>query len=107
PILIIPGMHPNVIAVAVGYGRSSNDAGKTGDYLGKAVVDAGKNVYPMLSFNGTTAECYAVATIEKTGTTYRIAQTQVHNATEGRPVIREKTLSVFIANPEEQRREDE
>ena len=37
--------------------------------------------------------------IEKTGNTYPIAQTQVHNITEGRPVVRETTLAKFIARP--------
>ena len=107
PVLIIPGIHPNVIAVAVGYGRQSNNKEKTGEYLGISVVGAGANVYPMASFNGTTVDYTAIATIEKTGKTYMIAQNQVHNTTEGRPVVRETTLAKFKSDPKELGREEE
>jgi molybdopterin-containing oxidoreductase family iron-sulfur binding subunit len=36
-----------------------------------------------------------------------VAQTQVHNVTEGRPIIRETTLAKFIADPKELNREEE
>jgi molybdopterin-containing oxidoreductase family iron-sulfur binding subunit len=107
PILILPGIHPNVIALAVGYGRQSNNKDKTADYIGKAANGAGINVFPLATFNGTTTDYFAPATIEKTGKTYMIAQTQVHNVTEGRPVVRETTLKDFIAHPEEIKKEEE
>ncbi|MEO6456312.1 MAG: 4Fe-4S dicluster domain-containing protein, partial [Ginsengibacter sp.] len=107
PILILPGIHPNVVAVAVGYGRQSNNKEKTAEYIGRAANGSGINVYPFATFNGSTVDYFAPATIEKTGNTYMIAQTQVHNVTEGRPIIRETTLSNFIANPKELSREEE
>ena len=42
PVLIIPGMDPNTIAIAVGYGRVKE--------LGKAAGEVGKNVYNLSSF---------------------------------------------------------
>src|SRR5665213_3017169 len=45
PILIIPGLHPNVIAIAVGYGRQSLDKSKTSDFIGHAANGVGVNVY--------------------------------------------------------------
>ena len=108
PVLILPGIHPDVVAIAVGYGRKSKVEDKTGDYIGKAANGAGVNVYPLASFNGTTVDYYAVnVTIEKTGDTYPVAQSQVHNVTEGRPVIRETTLTKFIADPKELNKEEE
>ncbi|MEP6596317.1 MAG: TAT-variant-translocated molybdopterin oxidoreductase, partial [Ginsengibacter sp.] len=107
PVLIIPGIHPNVIALAVGYGRQSNNKDKTADYIGPAANGAGINVYPLATFNGATTDYFAPATIEKTGKTYVIAQTQVHNVTEGRPIVRETTLKDFIAHPEEIKKEEE
>jgi molybdopterin-containing oxidoreductase family iron-sulfur binding subunit len=47
------------------------------------------------------------ATIESTGETYKIATSQTHSITEGRPVVREATLEEFIADPGEQNREEE
>lgn len=107
PAIIIPGIHPNVIALAVGYGRQSNNKDKTADYIGRAANGSGVNVYPLASFNGTTVDYFSTGTIEKTGDTYPIAQTQTHNFTEGRPVIRETTLAKFIANPKELNEEQE
>ncbi len=107
PALIIPGMHPNVIAVAVGYGRQSNNKDKTAEFIGPAANGVGVNVYPLAIFNGTTVTYSAPATIEKTGSTFPIAQTQVHNITEGRPVVRETTLARFISDPGEANKEAE
>lgn len=107
PILIIPGIHPAVIAMAVGYGRQSINKDKTADFIGPAAKGVGVNVYPLAVFNGTTVTYSAPVTIEKTGNTYPIAQTQVHQITEGRPVVRETTLSDFTARPDELREEVE
>ncbi len=101
PILIMPGIHPQVIAMAVGYGRQSSNKEKTAEYIGPAANGVGVNVYPLAVFNGTTVSYSAPVTIEKTGNTYPIAQTQVHQITEGRPVVRETTLANFIARPNE------
>ena len=107
PILIMPGIHPNVIAIAVGYGRKSINSERTAEYIGAAANGVGVNVYPFASYNGTTVSYSAPVTIEKTGNTYPIAQTQVHQITEGRPVVRETTLANFIARPGEMQEERE
>ncbi len=99
PILIIPGTHPNVIAIAVGYGRESNDKSKTKEFIGPSAAEVGVNVYPLAGFNGTSINYFATATIEKTGKMFPIAQSQTHSITEGRPIVRETTLSKFIAHP--------
>ncbi|MEP6626377.1 MAG: 4Fe-4S dicluster domain-containing protein, partial [Ginsengibacter sp.] len=101
PILIIPGTHPNVIAIALGYGRESNDKTKTKQFIGPAAAGVGVNVYPMTSFSGSSVSYSAPATIEKTGKMFPIAQSQTHSITEGRPVVRETTLTKFIAHPGE------
>ena len=107
PILIMPGIHPNVIAMAVGYGRQSINKDKTAEYIGPAANGVGVNVYPLAYYNGTTVTYSSAVTIEKTGDTYPIAQTQVHQITEGRPVVRETTLANFIARPGEVQEERE
>ncbi|HVI48899.1 MAG TPA: TAT-variant-translocated molybdopterin oxidoreductase [Chitinophaga sp.] len=94
PLLIVPGLHPDVIAIAVGYGRSNNS--------GKAAGQIGKNAYPFVSFNGQTFDYFAVdATVEATGEKFPVALTQTHNSYEGRPIIKETTLEEFIKNPKE------
>lgn len=93
PVLVVPGVHPNVIAVAVGYGRSEK--------AGRAAANVGKNVYPLVSFNGSSFDYAAVdVAFEKTSDTYDIAYTQSHNQYEGRvEVVREYTLTDFKAKP--------
>jgi molybdopterin-containing oxidoreductase family iron-sulfur binding subunit len=99
PVLIIPGIHKDVVAIAVGYGRKSADEKNTSEYIGKSAVGAGKNAYPLVSFDGTN-QYSSVVKIEKTGNTYPLAQTQVHGSNESRPVIYETSLTSFTANPE-------
>jgi MoCo/4Fe-4S cofactor protein with predicted Tat translocation signal len=102
PALIIPGTHSNVIGIAVGFGRQSADVKNTGDYIGRAVVGAGKNAFPLAMFNGQTIEWYAPSvSVEKTNEIYQIAQTQTHNSYEGRTeVVKEMTLADFKKSPD-------
>jgi len=94
PILVIPGMNANTIAVAVGYGRSEG--------WGKTAAGVGKNVYHFASFNGNNVDYSNAVTIEKTGRKEKIAQTQIHNSYEGRvEVVRETTLASFKKDPNE------
>ena len=100
PILIIPGIHPNVVAVALGYGRQSGDINKTAEHIGRSANGAGKNAYPLVGFDGTGFRYSTVADIKKGGNTYVLAQTQVHGSSESRPVIYEGSLNKFIEDPE-------
>jgi MoCo/4Fe-4S cofactor protein with predicted Tat translocation signal len=100
PVLLIPGIQQNTIAIAVGYGRESSNKEKTAELIGRSAVSAGQNAYPLVSFDGTTNSYFAPVTVEKTEKTYPLAQTQVHGYTESRPVIYETSLTSFVANPE-------
>ena len=93
PLLIIPGMNSNTIAIATGYGRSAK--------TGRAAFGSGKNIYPMVGFNGQTYE-YNVSdvTIEKTGEMYDIAQMQTHSTYGNRiEVIKEASLATIQKDP--------
>ena len=100
PVLIIPGTHPDVIAVAVGYGRKSNEAGKTKEYIGAAANGVGFNAYPMATLAGNSIVYNTITNVEKSSNVYPIAQSQTHNITEGRPIVREISLKDFKADPE-------
>lgn len=99
PALIIPGTHPEVVAIALGYGRKSADEKKTADYIGPSAAGTGKNVYPLTHFNGTHISYNTTGTVEHTRKVFPLALTQTHDITEGRPVVREQTLKSFIADP--------
>jgi molybdopterin-containing oxidoreductase family iron-sulfur binding subunit len=99
PALIIPGTHPDTIAIAVGYGRSEK--------LGKAVIGTGKNAFPFASLSGSSVSFInADVTITSTGDTYPVALTQTHNrydTAQGNrtEVMKELTLAEYKADPEE------
>ncbi|ATL46379.1 [Fe-S]-binding protein [Chitinophaga caeni] len=96
PLLIVPGIHPEVVAIAVGYGRGKKEN------VGKAAGEVGQNAYKFVTYNGTTFDYFSTAVeAEATGKMYPIGQTQTHNSYEGRPIVKETTLEEFLANPEE------
>ena len=91
PVLIIPGIETNTIAIAVGYGRNEKS--------GRATVGAGKNVY-QLALNGDWN--IGDVGIELTTEKYKVAQGQTHSSYEGRvEVVKEVTLENFKKNPKE------
>lgn len=95
PIIVVPGMHNDVVAVATGYGRSKN--------VGRAAASddkqGGKNAYPFASFNGTNIEYYSPVTVANTGDKYEVAVIQTHSSYENRPVVHEFTLDEFKKDP--------
>jgi molybdopterin-containing oxidoreductase family iron-sulfur binding subunit len=109
PILVLPGIHPDVIAVAVGYGRGGNNL--QGDALrqarrnlGASTASVGQNAYPWVTLNsksGTYQYSASQVTITNTGETRLLGLTQSHNSYEGRPIIQETTLAKFQEDPAE------
>jgi len=99
PVLIIPGIHAAVVAIAVGYGRQSANKEKTAEYIGRSANGAGVNVYPLVGFDGTGFRYSAAATVSKTENVYALGQTQVHGSSESRPVVFETSLKAFKENP--------
>jgi molybdopterin-containing oxidoreductase family iron-sulfur binding subunit len=97
PVLVIPGMDPNTIAVAVGYGRSANFA--------KAIYEdkgVGQNVYQFAQLkNNSILYHNDVTTSAKTVGDHKVARIQLHNSYEGRTeVLKETTLATFKQRPD-------
>ena len=99
PIIIIPGLPAKTIGIALGYGR--------GEKIGKAANGAGKNAFPLSSFNGTTVDYFVVdATIEKTDEKYPVAQNQTHSSYTDSlgynrvEVVRETNLGTYNKYPQ-------
>ena len=95
PILPVPGMHNDVVALAVGFGRDK----KVGLAAASDETKGGKNAYPFFSFNGKNFANYTTVTIDKTSKQYEIGQTQSHNSYEKRPIVHEYTLEEFNKDP--------
>ena len=97
PILAVPGMPYEVVALATGFGRDA----KVGRAAASDATKGGKNAYPFVAFNGTTFDNYSNVTIAKTEEKYDIAITQTHFSYETRPVVHEFTLAEFSKDPHE------
>jgi MoCo/4Fe-4S cofactor protein with predicted Tat translocation signal len=96
PIHIQPGLHDDVLALSIGYGRP--DPGKVGK-------DIGVNAYELASFNGGNSvySGIAVTKIRKTGEKYRLVSTQMqHIITDDikeRQIVAETTNAAWMKNP--------
>jgi molybdopterin-containing oxidoreductase family iron-sulfur binding subunit len=95
PIIVVPGMNNNVVAIATGYGRDA----KVGRAAASDATKGGKNAYPFLSFNGLTFDRHAEVTIAAAPDTYEVAVIQTHNSYEARPIVHEYTLEEFEKDP--------
>ena len=91
PVHIQPGMHPNGLSVAVGWGRRAT--GKVGNGTGVDVFPFGSWSGDAWAFSGKDVK------VRKTGRVYRLAATQWHFATENRPIINDITLAQYKKNP--------
>ena len=91
PVLVVPGMHNDVVAVAVGFGRDA----KVGRAAASDATKGGKNAYPFLKLSETNFDYSNIVTIQKTNETYDLAITQTHNSYEHRPIVHEYSLKEF------------
>lgn len=101
PIVVVPGMHNDVVAIATGFGRDKH----VGRAAASDATKGGKNAYPFTSFNGTNVEYYSGVNVTKTEEKYEVAITQTHNSYENRPVVHEFTLEEFKKDPQGLQRE--
>ncbi|MBU6375802.1 MAG: 4Fe-4S dicluster domain-containing protein [Bdellovibrionales bacterium] len=91
PVNVQPGLHPQTLAVAVGYGRRS--VGKVGDGVGVDMYPSVRVSGDLLVFSGQGV------TVRRTGRSYKLAQTQWHSQSENRPVINDITLAEYKKDP--------
>ncbi len=96
PVAVVPGMHNNVIAVAVGYGRDKG----VGRAAWADTEQGGKNAYQLINFANGNASYVNAASITGTSDSYGLAITQTHHSYEGREsVVREMTLGEYAKDP--------
>lgn len=94
PVMPQPGQAYNTVGLALGYGRTK---------AGKVANNIGVNAYPFIANNGGNL-AYSITSgvsVEPTGASYRIAQTQTHDTYMGREtVIQESILSEYKKDPQ-------
>lgn len=87
PVLVQPGQAKGTVGLALGYGRKT--AGKVANNLG---VDA----FPMVDYTKDFQSLSGISvTLENTGESYQIAQTQTHHTFMARAIIQESTLAEY------------
>jgi len=89
PVSVLPGMSDGVVAVTLGYGRSL--AGRIGSGVG----------FDAFKLRSSGAPGFASgAKVTKAGRRYSLSATQEHGSMEGRPIVRESTLTELRSKPE-------
>ncbi len=91
PVHVQPGLHPDVIAIAVGYGRTG--AGRVGNKVGQNGYALAQATAGRVGMSGIPAR------ITRTGRIAPLACVQGHNYTEDRPIIYETTFASFLKDP--------
>ncbi len=88
PAFIQPGQAEGTVSVALGYGHINS---------GPVANNIGLNVYPLVRLNGGNRYYgFTASRLENTLKQSQLALTQVHHSMEGRPIVRETTLSEYI-----------
>jgi len=91
PVHIQPGLHDEVVAVAVGYGRTK---------AGKIANNVGQNAFQFAQFSKSGAIYSGQSvSIEKTSGKYELACVAGNNSMEGRKIVVEATLAEYLKDP--------
>ena len=91
PVVVQPGLHDDVVAVALGYGRVA--AGRVGDKLGQNGFALAEATAGRVGMSGIPAR------VTRTGRTGLLAAVQGHQYTEHRPIIFETTYGEYQRDP--------
>lgn len=91
PVLIQPGLHDDVVAVAVGFGRTA---------AGKVANNVGQNAYELVQWSNAGVG-YTGASVEVVGTKKKnpLAVTAGHHSMEGRQIVVEASLAEYLKKP--------
>ena len=87
PVCVLPGMSDGVVALTLGYGRSH--AGRIGSGVGFDAFTVRSSRAPGFDSG---------AKVTKLGRRYPLSATQEHGSMEGRPIVRESTLTELRSN---------
>jgi molybdopterin-containing oxidoreductase family iron-sulfur binding subunit len=91
PAFIQPGQTESTVSVAIGYGHTNS---------GPVANNIGLNVYPLVGMiGGNRYFGFTANRMENTLKESPLALTQVHYSMEGRPIVRETSLSKYKNNP--------
>ena len=90
PAIIQPGQAQGVLALALGYGRSTGGVAK----------GVGVDAYPLMGVDPTSANVRRGVRLAKAGGRKELARTQSHHRMEGRDIVRSLTMEAFAQDPQ-------
>ena len=99
PVHVQPGLHPDVVAVAIGYGRTA--AGRVGNQVGQNGSALAQVTSGRIGLSGIPVR------IVKTGRVAPLAMVQGHQYTEDRPIVYEASFAEFLRDPKSGNEEPE
>ncbi len=91
PVHVQPGLHPDVVAIALGYGRTA--AGRVGNKVGQNAYALAQATAGRIGMSGIPVR------LTKTGRMTQLACVQGHQYTEDRPIVYETTFASFLKDP--------
>jgi molybdopterin-containing oxidoreductase family iron-sulfur binding subunit len=91
PVHVQPGLHDDVVAIALGYGRAA--AGRVGDKVGQNGFALAEATGGRLGLSGIPVR------VTRAGRIAPLACVQGHQSTENRPIVYETTLSEYQRDP--------
>jgi len=90
PAVIQPGQAKGVLALALGYGRTTGGVAK----------GVGVDAFPFLGLDPASAHVRKGARLAKAGGKKELSRTQSHHRMEGRDLVRSLTMDEFAHNPQ-------
>ena len=89
PLIFQPGQKEGTVSIALGYGRT-----KSGSKFG----ESGVNVFPMVGTDGDTFGYTSLSgvTLEKVGSGYPLAQTQIHHTIDDTGAIGNEREGIVV-----------
>ncbi len=90
PAVIQPGQAKGVLALALGYGRTTGGVAK----------GVGNDAYPLLGLDPTTANVRPGVRLAKGAGRKDLSRTQSHHRMEGRDLVRSLTIAEYEHNPQ-------
>ena len=90
PAILQPGQTKGVLALALGYGRST----------GGVARNVGTNAFPLMGLDPARANHRMAASLAKAGGKKELSRTQSHHRMEGRDLVRSLTMEEFAHDPQ-------
>ncbi|WP_243317529.1 TAT-variant-translocated molybdopterin oxidoreductase [Geothrix paludis] len=90
PAVIQPGQAQGVLALALGYGRTTGGVAK----------GMGVNAFPLVGLDPASAHVRGGAKLAKAGGKKELSRTQSHHRMEGRDLVRSLTMDEFAHDPQ-------